>query len=102
MNAFFSRRPLAVIIAAATLAGAGFASPAVQGVSNFQKVNDHVYRGAQPTREGFDALSKMGVKIVVDLREPGDRSSTEQKWVNSAGMRYVSVPMYGMTTPSNE
>ena len=95
-------KPLAMLFAAAGLASAGFAAPSLEGVGNFQKVDDHVYRGAQPTREGFSNLSKLGIQTVIDLREPGDRSTTERKWVTGAGMRYVSVPMYGMSTPSNE
>ena len=38
---------------------------------------------------------------MIDLREPGDRSATERQWVTGAGMRYISVPMYGMAAPSN-
>ena len=99
---FFRSRHLAALIVATGLASAAFAAPSLEGVGNFQKVDDHVYRGAQPTREGFTNLSKLGIQTVVDLREPGDRSATERKWVTDAGMRYISVPMYGMTTPSNE
>jgi len=73
-----------------------------EGVGNFQKVDDHVYRGAQPTEQGFKDLATLGIKTIVDLREPGDRSRTEEKIVRAAGMEYVSVPMYGMETPSNE
>jgi tyrosine-protein phosphatase SIW14 len=98
----FPFRHFAVFILAAAGASAGFAAPAVQGVGNFQKVDDHVYRGAQPTPEGFSNLSKLGIQTVIDLREPGDRSSIERKWVTDAGMQYVSVPMYGTETPSNE
>jgi len=99
---FFRSRQLVALIVALGLASAAFAAPSVDGVGNFQKVDDHVYRGAQPTREGFTNLSKLGIQTVIDLREPGDRSSTERKWVTGAGMRYISVPMYGMATPSNE
>ncbi len=102
-------RYLRGLLITTTLASAGFAAPAsvaiapyVGGVGNFQKVDDHVYRGAQPTREGFGNLGKLGIQTVIDLREPGDRAATERKWVTDAGMRYVSVPMYGMATPSNE
>jgi len=101
----FHSRYLTLAIVAAALASAGFgapsAAPGIEGVRNFQKVDDHVYRGAQPTRDGFANLSKLGIQTVIDLREPGDRSVTERKWVTGAGMRYVSVPMYGMATPSN-
>src|ERR1700730_5986665 len=98
----FRSRLLAALIVATGLAIAGFAAPALEGVGNFQKVDDHVYRGAQPTQEGFSNLSKLGIQTVIDLREPGDRSATERKWVTDAGMHYISVPMYGMATPSNE
>ena len=86
----------------AAIASALFAAPVVEGVGNFQKVDDHVYRGAQPTPEGFSNLNKLGIKVVVDLREPGDRSALENKIVTAAGMKYISVPMYGMATPKSE
>ena len=72
------------------------------GVPNFQKVDDHVYRGAQPTEQGFKSLAKLGVQIVVDLRESGKRSRVEEKIVRAFGMEYVTVPMHGMQTPSND
>lgn len=45
--------------------------------------------GAQPTKEGFDALAKMGIGIVVDLR--GSREGERQE-VTKLGMRYVPIP----------
>jgi len=38
------------------------------GLPNLHKVGDNLYRGAQPTAEGFRELTRMGVKTVVDLR----------------------------------
>jgi len=73
------------------------------GVENFQKVNDSVYRGAQPTDQGFAALAKLGIKTVVDLRQIGEHSQADEKRVvEAAGMRYVSIPMKGMSTPTDE
>jgi tyrosine-protein phosphatase SIW14 len=72
----------------------------VDGVSNFHQINDHVYRGAQPTDLGFQNLAKLGVKTIIDLREPGDRSAAERKMVEAAGMRYVTIPFQGMSAPS--
>jgi uncharacterized protein (TIGR01244 family) len=70
---------------------------------NFQKVNDHVYRGAQPTDDGFRELAQLGIKTVIDLRQIGEHSQAdEQKLVTSLGMRYVSIPMAGMSTPKND
>jgi len=89
----------AISIGVATFPAAA-ADPTVAGVPNFHQVNDHVFRGAQPTDQGFQGLSKLGIKTIVDLREPGDRSVSERKVVEAAGMKYVTVPMYGMTAPS--
>jgi protein tyrosine/serine phosphatase len=40
----------------------------VEGLPNLNKVSDILYRGAQPTAEGFKELKNMGVKTVVSLR----------------------------------
>jgi protein tyrosine/serine phosphatase len=72
----------------------------VDGVKNFYQVDQHVYRGAQPSDRGFQYLAKIGVKTIVDLREPGTRSKAEEKAVVAAGMKYVNVPMSGLTPPT--
>ena len=77
-----------------------------QGIPNFHAVNDHIYRGGQPSQEGWNSLAKLGVKTVIDLRRDGEDHDhwikTEALAVETAGMRYVSVPMEGMATPSDE
>jgi protein-tyrosine phosphatase len=72
----------------------------VPGIKNFDQVDAHVYRGAQPTGEGFQYLAKLGVKTILDLREADDRSRAEERVVTSAGMKYVNVPMTGLTPPT--
>jgi len=74
----------------------------IGALHNFGKVNDHVFRGAQPSNAGFAELAKMGVKTVVDLREPGSRSDSEKKTVEADGMKYISIPLNGYGAPSNE
>ena len=61
----------------------------LKGVSNFGEVTPTLYRGAQPSKEGFRDLAKMGINIVVDLR--GSRES-ERQLVTKLGMRYVAIP----------
>lgn len=86
-----------------SVAGVSQAAVKLEGVGNFMKVNDHVYRGAQPTEEGFKSLAKLGIKTIVDLQATGDdRARDEAKWVKAAGMEYVSVPMKGMATPKDK
>jgi protein-tyrosine phosphatase len=76
------------------------AKPSMQGIDNFYQVDEHVYRGAQPTVEGFKYLAKLGVNTVLDLRAPGGRSTEEAQLVTALSMHYVNVPMTGLTPPS--
>ncbi len=39
-----------------------------QGLENFYKVSDTLYRGAQPTADGFAQLKSMGIKTTINLR----------------------------------
>lgn len=91
---------LAIVLGASALSISGWGAD-VTGIRNFHQVNDHIYRGAQPAAQGFQTLSKLGVKTVIDLRETGSRSRTEQELVEAAGMRYVSVPLSGIQAPSD-
>jgi protein tyrosine phosphatase (PTP) superfamily phosphohydrolase (DUF442 family) len=65
----------------------------VRGVANFGEVTPTLYRGAQPSKLGFENLSKMGVGIVVDLRE-GDELKWEEKNVTALGMKFVAIPWH--------
>ena len=76
------------------------ASSPVQGIDNFYQVDEHVYRGAQPTTEGFGYLAKIGIKTVLDLRKSDERSHREARVVTSLGMQYVNVPMTALTPPT--
>jgi len=64
----------------------------IKGVGNFGEVTPMLFRGAQPTHEGFEALAKMGINIVVDGR--GDRADSEGKEVGKLGMQYVAIPWH--------
>jgi protein tyrosine/serine phosphatase len=79
---------------------AALADSSVQGINNFYQVDEYVYRGAQPTTEGFKYLAKIGVKTILDLRENDERATGEAQVVTSLGMRYVNVPMTGLAPPT--
>ena len=72
------------------------------GVPNFHQINEKVYRGAQPSKQGFQSLASLGIKTIVDLRGDGGRSRDEQKVVEAAGMRYIVFGLSGYTAPSDE
>jgi len=80
-----------------------FALAAAQpvGVPNFHQVSEQIYRGAQPTPEGFQELAKMGIKTVVDLRREEPQVRGERRIVEALGMKFLSVPM-SMQAPTEE
>src|SRR6266851_7483612 len=61
-------------------------------VGDFAEVTPTLYRGSQPTHEGFKELAKMGIKIVVDVR--GTKRDGEGREVRKLGMEYVSIPWH--------
>jgi len=100
---FLLRRGIILSLAASLTLGSAWARSLDERLPNFQKVDENVYRGAQPTNSGFKDLAERGIKTVVDLRDIGEHSQAgEQKAVTDLGMRYISIPMQGMSTPKDE
>ena len=73
------------------------------GLPNGGRVNDSLYRGAQPHPAGIQELKKLGITTIVDLRgeNPAQRDSERQQ-AESLGIRFVSIPVSGWDPPSNE
>jgi len=73
------------------------------GLPNGGRVNDYLYRGAQPHPAGIQELKKLGITTIVDLRgeNPTQRDSERQQ-AESLGIRFVSIPVSGWDPPSNE
>jgi tyrosine-protein phosphatase SIW14 len=58
-------------------------------VPRFRQIHAGLYRGGQPTSDGFEDLKKMGVRTVINLRVEG----TERTRVEALGMKYVHIPI---------
>jgi tyrosine-protein phosphatase SIW14 len=73
------------------------------GLPNGGRVNDSLYRGAQPHTAGIQELKKLGITTIVDLRgeNPALRDSERQQ-AESLGMRFLSIPVSGWAPPSND
>jgi protein-tyrosine phosphatase len=77
------------------------AAPDVQGVKNFQVVDDHLWRGAAPTAEGYRALADQGASTIVDLRaEEGIEEDIAV--AKGLGINVVRIPMRDGQTPTRE
>jgi protein tyrosine phosphatase (PTP) superfamily phosphohydrolase (DUF442 family) len=59
------------------------------GLPNLHKVNDGLYRGAQPTAEGIKELEKLGVKTIVCLRD----NHSDKELIGDAKITYEQIPM---------
>jgi protein tyrosine/serine phosphatase len=76
--------------------------PPEHGILNFDHFDKKVYRGAQPSQNGLQYLSELGVKTIINLREPGDSAPYEPLNCARLGVGYINVPMNGMSAPTVE
>jgi tyrosine-protein phosphatase SIW14 len=60
---------------------------------NFHKVNDLLYRGAQPKSGGLELLWELGIKTVINLRANDFRAKQEEVDARIAGLRYFNFPL---------
>lgn len=88
------------VSAQATAQPAG--EPTYPELPNFHRVDEHLYRGAQPADGGIARLKSLGVRTIVDLRGGSSRATAEAKEAATAGMRYFSVPICGLGRPTDE
>ena len=99
------RRTLVTCALAASLAlSSGVSTNAAPiaslGIDNFGKISSTYFRGAQPEGSDYADLAKFGIKTVVDLQKDGEVN--EQQLVESAGMKFVRIPMTTRTVPTTE
>jgi protein tyrosine phosphatase (PTP) superfamily phosphohydrolase (DUF442 family) len=59
------------------------------GVPNLHRINDKLYRSAQPTEEGMANLKQLGVKTIVSLRS----FHSDRDEIGSTGLQYEHIYM---------
>ncbi|MCM3869151.1 MAG: tyrosine-protein phosphatase [Pyrinomonadaceae bacterium] len=69
---------------------------------NFHKVNDVVYRGAQPKGGGLELLRQLGIKTVVNLRANDARAKQEEVDAHLTGLQYFNLPFERWGRPQDE
>lgn len=75
----------------------------IPGIKDFGKVNDYLYRGAQPKDESLVQLKKLGVDTVVDLRGVVHKAvKEERKQAQALGMQFVNLPGNGWSNPTDD
>jgi tyrosine-protein phosphatase SIW14 len=98
---------LAVLVAASSAAAqpvrddatTSAAAPSPIRIDNFARVDEGLYRGAQPQGSDFADLKAIGIKTIVDLTSH-DTDPDAQALSEAAGITYVSIPMKTRKVPT--
>ena len=76
--------------------------PASEGIENFGRVNDSLFRGAQPDADGIKHLQALGVKTIINLRTAKGALKEEAAQARACGITYTNTPLAGMGKPTDE
>jgi tyrosine-protein phosphatase SIW14 len=90
---------LVIFLAGCMTSQRGF--PPVAQINNYDMVDAHVTRGAQPNAAGLLALAKAGVTVVINLRQPGDAWVNEADFCKAFNIGYTNFPMSGVSAPTD-
>ena len=72
-----------------------------RGIANFGQVSPTLFRGGQPSAEGFRELKQLGVEMVVSFRHERGENALERREVEAQGMRFVNLPWHAWETPAD-
>jgi tyrosine-protein phosphatase SIW14 len=67
-------------------------------IKNFGQMDTNYFRGGQPKKEDYKALSELGINTIVDLRN--DPTDYEKPAAEAVGMKYINIPMDDAEYPS--
>jgi protein tyrosine phosphatase (PTP) superfamily phosphohydrolase (DUF442 family) len=74
----------------------------IDGVAKGVVVDEHVWRGAAPTAEGYRELAEAGVSTIVDLRHDSERDRDAVAVIDDLGLDLVRLPIRDGQLPSAE
>ncbi len=74
---------------------------ATEGIANFARVDDRLWRGAQPDAAGLARLKALAAGTVINLRMGDDVEPGEEATARRLGLVYMNVPLHGFSAPSD-
>lgn len=89
----------AAFLLALCLAASPLAAQPAPHIDNFGRVDSTYYRGAQPEGHDYADLKTLGVKTIINLTSD-DAEPNEQAMAQSAGLKYVQIPMTTHKVPT--
>jgi len=95
---------LACVAALALIAPTGLPQdqPDYKELPNFHRVNDTLFRGAQPRVGGLQLLKQLGVKTIINLRDNDSRAQGEAAEAHSLGLQYVNIATGRLGRPDDK
>jgi uncharacterized protein (TIGR01244 family) len=73
----------------------------MEGIANFGKVNDSLFRGAQPNAVGIKNLARLGIKSIINLRMTNEGWKAEEAEAHASGITYTNMPLRGIGRPTD-
>jgi protein tyrosine/serine phosphatase len=70
----------------------------VEGVPNLHKVSEELYRGAQPTAEGMQALQALDIKTIVSFRS----IHSDRDEIGDLDLAYERIPMMAFASSESD
>lgn len=80
---------------------AAMPQPGPRGIINFGQVTPVLFRGGQPTSEGYRELKQMGIETVISFRHEKGENTLERRAVEALGMRFVNLPWHTWDKPAD-
>lgn len=73
---------------------------ASEGIGNFGRVDERLFRGAQPNAAGIQSLKRLGVRTIINLRQTNDVWKPEPAEARAQGITDTNIPMSGVGRPT--
>lgn len=101
MKKHFTSLLITIVALLALNAAAQETEPRYAELPNFHRVNEKLYRGAQPKAGGLQKLRTLGIKTVINLRDDDAREQDEAREASAAGLQYFNIPLSNKSAPSD-
>jgi len=76
--------------------------PAQEGIINFGKVNEVLYRGAHLDAASLKNLQRLGIKTIINLHLPEEGWKAEAAEAAANGLVHTNIPLRGLGRPTKE
>ncbi len=72
-----------------------------EDLPNFYQINQNFYRGGQPTAEGISQLAKLGIKTIINFRDPDAKVKREKQIAEENGMTFIGLHLSNWFKPKD-